>query len=42
MEFILGLAVIVILLLILGIGADVIIYGFMGLLCLASGASALA
>lgn len=41
MEFILGLAVIVILLLILGIGADVIIYGFMGLLCLASGASAL-
>lgn len=36
MELILGLAVIIILLLILGVGLDVIIFGFAGLLCLAS------
>ncbi len=39
MEFILGIAVIVIILLILGFGVDVIMIGFVGLLCLMSASS---
>ena len=41
MELILGLAVIIILLLILGFGIDTIIFGIVGLLTLAAGASGL-